>query len=93
MAASYQDSSSYACRHVNSIHSEIMVSMQSQARIYASHASHAVKKDVEYPGSEQSSSVTRFQVALRDLLETDLLVVGQVLDTIKPHSFDIRHLF
>jgi len=46
---------------------------------------------VEYPGSEQSSSVTRFQVASRDLLETGLLV-EQLLDTIKQHNSDTRRM-
>jgi hypothetical protein len=48
--------------------SEVMVSVQSQAKIYASHA-------VKYPGSKSSSSVKRFREALMGHLAVGLLVV------------------
>lgn len=66
--------------------SEVMFSVQCQAKIYASHA-------VKYPGSRSSSSVRRFRVVLMGHLVVDLIaVVGPSLDTRALHMLDIRRL-
>jgi hypothetical protein len=72
---------------------EVMVSVQSQAKIMQVMANHAVKGDVGYPGSGSKTKATKFRAVLTGLLGLDLpVVVVRVLDTIVPRSSDILHL-
>lgn len=72
----------------------IMVSVRSQMKLHASHATrHAVKSSVEYPGSGSVPSVTRYLEAWKGLLDLDLLVVVELVpDTTEQHNSDSHHL-
>lgn len=63
--------------HAGKSYRSRVVSVQSQAKLYASHAASYEIKKVEYPGSRSASSFTKFRGVLRDLLGLALLVAEQ----------------